>query len=83
MASLIGDSLNIRTIVRAYPFDAKTDVAHHHKEASDKNGYNDESSAVTLTPIWASKYKVATTTPKMNIMFNQSEDIKVGYFVKS
>ena len=53
---------------------------HQHKEASDENGENDGSSAVTSTPHRANKSIVATTTPKMSILFNQLEDIKVGYF---
>ena len=45
-------------------------------------GKNDGIGAVTLTPPHASKYRVAITTPKMSILFNQSEDTKVGYFGK-
>ena len=55
-------------------------MVHQHKETSDKDGENYGSSAVTLTPPRASKSRVGTTTPKMSILFNQSEDIKVGYF---
>ena len=57
-------------------------MAHHQKEASDYDGENDGSSAVTLTSLCASKYKVATTTLKISILFNQSADIKVGFFGK-
>ena len=45
-------------------------------------GKNDGSGVVTLAPPRASKYRVAITTPKMSILFNQPEDIKVGYFGK-
>ena len=55
-------------------------MAHQHKEASDEDGKNYGSSAVTPIPPHVGKYKVVTTTPKMCILFNQSEDIKVGRF---
>ena len=74
--------MTIRTSVSDDIFDAKTDVAHKHKEASDNNGKNDGIIVVTSTPPCASKSRVATTTPKMIILFNQSEYIKVGYFGK-
>ena len=45
-------------------------------------GKNDGSSAVTSTPPCVIKSKVAITTPIMSILFNQSADIKVGYFGK-
>ena len=80
MDAFLEGSLNIRTSVSADIFDAKTDVAHQHKEASGDDGNNDGSSEVTLTPICISKSRVATTTPKISILFNQLEDIKVGYF---
>ena len=67
MSALLKVSLDIRTIVSADLFDTKTNVAHQHQEASDKNDEDDGSSAVTSTPPHASKYNVATTTPKMSI----------------
>ena len=82
MDAFLEGSLNIRTSVSADIFDAKTDVAHQHKEASANDVKNDGSSAVTSTPPCARKYRVYTTTPKMSILFNQSAYIKVGYFGK-
>ena len=82
MAALLGGSLTIRTIVSADIFDAKTDVTHQDKEASDDNGENNGSSPVTLAPTCVGKYEVATSTTEMIILFNHSEDIKVGYFEK-
>ena len=82
MDSLLKGSSTIRTSVSADIFDAKNDVAHHHKEYSYNDGKNDGSTVVTSTPPHASKSKVATNTPKMSILFNQSEDIKVDYFGK-
>ena len=55
-------------------------MAHQHKEASNNDGDIYGSSAVTSTPPCLSKSKVATTTRKMSILLNQSEDIKVGHF---
>ena len=55
-------------------------MVHQNKEASDDDGDNYGSSEATLTPIRISKSRVATTTPKISILFNQLEDIKVGYF---
>ena len=55
-------------------------MVHQHNEASDKNGKNNGSIALTSTPTRVGKYKVATTTPKMSILLNQLADIKVGYF---
>ena len=80
MSALLGGSSTIRTSDSADIFYDKTDVEHQKKEASDDNGDNDGSSAVMSTPPCVSKSKVATTTPKMSILFNQSEDIKVGHF---
>ena len=80
MASLLGGSSTIRTSASADLFDDKTDVAHQHKDASDNDGKNCGSSAVTSTPPRMGKSKLATTTPKTSILFNQSEDIKVGHF---
>ena len=53
---------------------------HQHEEASEDNGESDGSILVTSTPPCAVISKVATTTPKMGMLFNQSENIKVGYF---
>ena len=80
MVALLGGSSTIRTSVSADIFNAKNDAAHRHEEASEKNGGNDGLSAVTSNPIRVGIYKVATTTPKMIILFNQLADIKVGYF---
>ena len=80
MAALLGGSSTIRTSVSADIFDDKTKGAHQHKEASDDNGNNDGSIMATLNPHRARKYKLATTTPKRSILFNQLEDIKVDYF---
>ena len=80
MAALLGGSSNIITSASAYLFDADTDVENHHKDFSDDDGNDDRSSAVTSNPLHAGKSKVATTTPKMSKLFNQSEDIKVVYF---
>ena len=80
MAALLKGSSTIRTSVSADIVYDKIDVVYQHKEASDDDGDNDGSSAVASTPPYASKYIVATTTPKFSILFNQSEDIKVGYF---
>ena len=81
MAALLGGSSTIRTSASAGLFDDKTDVAHQRKEASDDDGKNYGSSAVTPTPPCVGKSKVATTTPEMSILFNQSKDIKVGNFL--
>ena len=51
-------------------FNDKTDVAHQHKEASDEDGKNYGSSAVMPIPPHVGKSKVATTTPKISILFN-------------
>ena len=80
MAALLEVSSTIRTRFSTDIFDAKTDVVHHNKEASGEDGNNGGSSAVTSTPPRAIKSRIATTTPKMSILFNQSDDIKVGYF---
>ena len=80
MAALLGGSLTIRTSISADIFNANINMSHHHKKASDNNSKNDGSSAVKPTPPCAVKSKVATTTPKMSIFFNQSGDIKIGYF---
>ena len=80
MAALLWGSSTIITSVGADIFDDKTDVAHQHKEASDNDGKNDWGSAVTPTPPCTGKNKVANTIPKRSILFNQSADIKVGYF---
>ena len=82
MAALLGGSSAIRTSVNADVFDAKTDVSHPQKQASDDDGENNGSSAVRSTPPCTGISKAATTTPKMSILFNQSEDIKFGYFGK-
>ena len=82
MAALLGGSSTIRTITSANIFNDKTDVAHQHKEASDDDGKNYGSNAVTPIPPQVGKSKVATTTPKVSILFNQQEDIKVGHFGK-
>ena len=82
MAALLGGSSTIITSASANLFNDKTDVAHQHKEASDDDGKNCESSAVTPIPLHVGKSKVDTTTPKISILFNQSEDIKVGHFGK-
>ena len=55
-------------------------MVNQHKEASENNVENNGSSVFTLTPPRAGKYKVATTTPKMSILFKQSTDIKFDYF---
>ena len=57
-------------------------MAHQHKEASDDDVENYGSSAVTVTPPRMIKSKLATTKPKMSILFNQLEDIKVSHFGK-
>ena len=80
MSALLEVSSTIRTSGSADIFDAKTNVAHNHKESSDDNGNNYGSSADTSNPPCASKSQVATTTPKISIIFNQSADIKVGSF---
>ena len=80
MADLLGGSSTIRTSGSADIFNAKTDVAHRNKEASEDNGKNNGISAFTSTSSYKSKYKVDNTTPKISILFNQSADIKVGYF---
>ena len=77
---LLKGLLNIITSVSANIFDAKTNVVHHHKESSDDNDENGGSSVVILNPYLASKSRVAITSPKMSILFNLSENIKVGYF---
>ena len=82
MADLLGGSLTIRNITRADLFDSKTNAAHHHEEVSGEDGENNGSRMVTSTQPHAGKSKVATTTQKMSILFNQSEYIKVGYFGK-
>ena len=82
MAALIRGSSTITTSVSADVFDAKTDVAHHHKEASDDNDNKSGSGKVTSTSPCEGKSKVATTTPKMSILFNDLADIKVGYVGK-
>ena len=82
MAALLGGSSTIRTNASADIFDDKTNVAHNHKEASDKDGDNDGSMQVMPNPPCVSKYKVAKNTPKMSTSFNQSEDIKVCFFGK-
>ena len=80
MAALLGGSSVIRTSVSDDLFDAKTNVAHHHEKASDNDGQNNGISAVTSTPPHAYRSKVAITTHKMIILFNQFLYIKVGYF---
>ena len=80
MDDLLGGSSTIRTIDSVDIFDAMNDAANKHKYASDNNGKNYGSIAVTSTPPCAVISKVATNTPKMIIIFNQSADIKVGYF---
>ena len=80
MADLLGGSSTIRTSVSDDIFNAKTYVAHHHKQASNNYGTKDGSSTGTSTPPCAVKYKVATNTPETSILFNQLEDIKVGCF---
>ena len=57
-------------------------MAHQHKEASDDDGKNYGSSVVAPIPTHVRKSKVATNTPKISILFNQSEDIKVGHYGK-
>ena len=47
MDSLLKGSSTIRTSVSADIFDAKNDVADHHKEYSDNDGKNDGSTVVT------------------------------------
>ena len=80
MTALLEGSWTIRTNVSADIFYDKTYVAHRNKEFSDDDGENDGSSTVTSTPPHARKSRVATTTPKMSILLNQSEDIEAGYF---
>ena len=80
MADLLKGSSTIRTSVSYDLFNAKTDVVNHQKEASDDDGNNDGSKVVTPTPPFANKSRVATTPPKMSILFNQLADINVGYF---
>ena len=70
MAALLGGSSTIRTSASADIFDDKTNVAHNHKEASDKDGDNDGSIEVMPNPPCVSKYIVANNTPKMSILFN-------------
>ena len=82
MSDLLGGSSTIRTSASANLLIDKTNVAHQHKEASDDDGKNYGSSAVTQIPPHVGKSKVATTTPKISILFNQWEDIKVGHFGK-
>ena len=82
MGALLEGSLTIRTSVSDDLLNAKTDVARHYKESSENDGENDGSSVVPSTPTHASNSRVATTTPKISILFNQSGDIKVGYFGK-
>ena len=82
MADLLRGSSTIRTSASANLFNDKTDVVHQHKEASDDDGKNYGSSVVTPIPPHVEKSKIDTTTPKMSILFNQSEDIKVGHFGK-
>ena len=80
MDDLLEGSSTIRSSVSADLFNANTDMEHQHKEASEDDSENDESSAVTSTPTCASKSRVDTNAPKMSILFNQLIDIKVGYF---
>ena len=80
MAALFGGSSTIWNSVSAVLFDYNTNMAHQRKEASDINGKNNWISVVTQTPPCAVKSNVATTTPEMSTLFNQSADIKVGYF---
>ena len=80
MAALLGSSSIIRTSVIDDFLDIKTNAAHQHEEASDFSGNNDGSSAAVLTQPRVGKAKVANTTPKMSILFNQLEDINIGYF---
>ena len=82
MDVLIGGSSNIIASVSADLFDSNINVLHHHKEASDDNIYNDRSNAVTSNSPCAIKSKVAITETKKSLLFNQSADIKVGYFGK-
>ena len=63
-------------------FDANTDASHQQNWASVDDGKNYGSIAVTSNPPCTGIYKATTTTPKMSILFNQSEDIKFGYFGK-
>ena len=82
IAALLKILLAVRISVSADIFDAKTNVAHQYKEASDKDGNNDVSSVVTPTPPCAIKSRLATTTPKMSTFLNQSADTKVRSFGK-
>ena len=82
MADLLGGSSTIRTSISADTLDAKTDVTHQQDQENDDDSKNNGSIRVTLTTPRVGRSKVATTTPKMRILFNQSEDIKVGYFRK-
>ena len=80
MADLLGVSSTIRTSFSADIFYSMTDMVHWHRDYSDNHGNNDVSCAVTPTPPRAVKSKVANTTQKLSVLFNQSLDIKVGYF---
>ena len=80
MDALLGGPFNIRTNVNADHFNAKTDVDRHNEEASDNDGKNNVSSMFMSTLPCVGRYKVATTTPKLSIFFNQLVDIKVDYF---
>ena len=80
IVDLLGGSQTIRTSVSADIFKDETNAGHHPKEGSDNDSNNNGISATTSTPPRVGKSKVATTTPKMVILFNQSEDIKVVYF---
>ena len=82
MYAILGGSLSFRTSSSDDIFGAKTDVAHQHKESNDNVGNNDKSRTVMLNPLCVVKSKVATTTPKTSILFNQVADIKVCYFGK-
>ena len=82
MADLLKSSSLIRTIISADIFNAKTDVAHQHKEDNNNNVKNNGSSTVIFTPPRAINSRVSTTIPKMSILFNELTDIKVGYLGK-
>ena len=68
MATLLVVTSTIRTSASADIFDDKTNVAHNNKEANDKDGDNDEISAVMPNPPCVNKYEVANNTPKMSIL---------------
>ena len=50
MDALLGGSQAARTIISSDIFDAKTNVVHQHKEASDKSDENNGSNTVKSTP---------------------------------